>query len=947
MSKSERKNSKFWAEGARADQMLEPHIAGYADALARGYRAERSYHTQVCVEYHFKIDWRLADDQEPELPLPAYDPNAAPPPQESLSPEDEAKRRKRVKKLNERIRRWLKYRARKLNKVLATRASDPNTPYAALMGKLSGLDAPPKARQAFQEYYHEELENVRKLIAVAWEAKWKKLKTLAPGAPPAPFRNDVARKAFAALPQAQRDAYGTKAKNDADARRKVYKDALAEGPSKTPEARQRCIDNIGSFVGALMKGVSEYTGWQIIVEMGGPMPKWGGEIGTLHVSVGKNLDAVPVSFPAWGGDRFKSGVTQLFKDYLNTAYTAEQRAEAALAVTEAPPAAGTSLEAAEYQISPIPPAEEEEDDDSDSDSDSDEDSDSDSDSESDEEEGETRKRAKAKKPVKKKRKVDSPAVLTPVDTNASQSTDFTKLTQEELIKMQPPPDLSAMARNEWSKRRNAELMRRLDMRGSDIFSPPPPKTDNARPKPRRVAGEAATRRSTRKSVGDVEMPGPEMAGQEELSTPPPPVQMPLPPPEQTPAPPPPTQMLAPPPPQTTAPPLPTQTTVPPPPEQTFVTPPPTQTTAPPPPEQTFVTPPPTQTTAPPPPVQTPAPPPEQMPAPPPADSTSASPPPVQTLLPPLPEITPTPPPADSTPAPLPPVQTPLPPPPPPDMTSASPPPVNVDMEPASTPPPVDLAAARGEDVGADVVECPEDAPAWFGPELEKLLEVNLGRDFDFTLRAWAHLETTYESMRLDGHDWEKGKNGKKKKLGLPPTGRPDLLGEWIKNGRRTEKVISDVAEFETQIYDDRPIIDYFRCGLAVFFRSLLLPSPTGLLLIPQWTPAFSHLKGLDIRIELGLLDQGVVSRTVRQHPIQQSTRLQLASAFLASLHPSLTTGDSTWAKSRQNGGPLTCIRRYSDLRVAVSLQGFAGTLEKLPDWDLAPCGTRLCKNDKY
>ncbi|KAJ7605004.1 hypothetical protein FB45DRAFT_767774 [Roridomyces roridus] len=131
------------------------------------------------------------------------------------------------------------------------------------------------------------------------------------------------------------------------------------------------------------------------------------------------------------------------------------------------------------------------------------------------------------------------------------------------------------------------------------------------------------------------------------------------------------------------------------------------------------------------------------------------------------------------------------------------------MELESTPPTdtshgavdVDLAAARGEAIGADLVECQEDAPVWFGPELEKLMEVNLGRDFDFTLRAWAHLETTYELMRLNGHDWEKGKNGKKKKLGLPPTGRPDELGDWIKSGRRKEKVISDLDKFETQWSD--------------------------------------------------------------------------------------------------------------------------------------------------
>ncbi|KAK6997481.1 hypothetical protein R3P38DRAFT_2797855 [Favolaschia claudopus] len=71
--KKDRRNLKLWAEGAR-ESILQPHLAGYMDALERGWRAERDYLREVCNEFHARISWRVADDEEPDDPLPAYDP---------------------------------------------------------------------------------------------------------------------------------------------------------------------------------------------------------------------------------------------------------------------------------------------------------------------------------------------------------------------------------------------------------------------------------------------------------------------------------------------------------------------------------------------------------------------------------------------------------------------------------------------------------------------------------------------------------------------------------------------------------------------------------------------------------------------------------------------------------------------------------------------------------
>jgi hypothetical protein len=92
------KNNKLWAEGARED-LLRPHIEPYADVLERGWRAERDYLQKVCNEYHARISWRLADAEEPVLPLEPYDP-FAPPAVEDLSPEERTARHVRLEALN-------------------------------------------------------------------------------------------------------------------------------------------------------------------------------------------------------------------------------------------------------------------------------------------------------------------------------------------------------------------------------------------------------------------------------------------------------------------------------------------------------------------------------------------------------------------------------------------------------------------------------------------------------------------------------------------------------------------------------------------------------------------------------------------------------------------------------------------------------------------------------
>ncbi|KAK7027804.1 hypothetical protein R3P38DRAFT_2479059, partial [Favolaschia claudopus] len=331
IEKKDRRNLKMWAEGAR-ESILLPHLAGYTDALERGWRAERDYVRDVCNEFHARISWRVADDEEPEEPLPDYDPMAAPEVEELDAAETEAKRA-RVETLNARINRWLKYRAKKLRRpTMRNRANDP---WAVLLAKLAGVKAPPKARQGFQQYMHESYEtDIKPVVEARWKAQLVEedgVSSLKTGkAPNAPFRAQVARELFKELSDSERDELAQRAKDEAAELRREYLELMKGPPSRAPKDRQACIDNLGTFMTEVFKGVHEYTGLSCFAVFGGPIPMYQGDLRTLTVAYGRNQEPTPCHFPQWGKARFGQDVLEFMREWLKTAYTPAQCAEAAL-----------------------------------------------------------------------------------------------------------------------------------------------------------------------------------------------------------------------------------------------------------------------------------------------------------------------------------------------------------------------------------------------------------------------------------------------------------------------------------------------------------------------------------------------------------------------------------------------------------------------------------------
>jgi hypothetical protein len=143
----------------------------------------------------------------------------------------------------QRIRRWLKYRVKRLRRHVRTKISSEKDPWAILLAKLSGVTSPPKARQGYQQYMREQYTNpgsdLEKEVKARWAATPAAGSSVATAKEPnAPFRAEVARDLFAQLPDSDRNQYSARAKAEAVAAQAAYNKALNGTPGKSPEDRQ-------------------------------------------------------------------------------------------------------------------------------------------------------------------------------------------------------------------------------------------------------------------------------------------------------------------------------------------------------------------------------------------------------------------------------------------------------------------------------------------------------------------------------------------------------------------------------------------------------------------------------------------------------------------------------------------------------------------------------------
>ncbi|KAF7966208.1 hypothetical protein HWV62_39670 [Athelia sp. TMB] len=527
VDKKARKTSRLWAEGCR-ESILAPHVAPYADALSRSWVAERDYVARVQNEYHQLISWRLADNEEPPLPLPKYDPKL-PAPREELSHEEQELKSHTIAKKNKAIRRWLKYRARKLTKLAMSPDTNPEqNPFAALLAQLSGIAKPPqRARQGWQQFMHERNDDVvGPAVNAAWQAKQAEgLRSSDKNN--MSYRADIARTIYNNLSSDEQAMYMNNARKDKDAAIAAYKLAVERAlckDNRSPAQRQTCLDNVAAFMAPIMHGLKDMTGYHWVLLGGGPTPRLDGEIGTVHLNAGFNQSHTPMYWRQWDEGRFDQNVISFFKEYLETSFGPDDIAGAALS-----PA---SLDDAPYKLHSVPSGRHSDGDSDSGSSDSSSSSDSNSSVDSDLPSPARKKKKKpvSRKPTKQKENVagGSSAKRKRAGSDALAASKKSKLTAA--INKSSPQTLGSDGRaaqpipctndhdleRERNIARNKAMLESLNIQGSldDLFQtvpqpavpqpavPQPAATQPPRPKPRRkakVQEAAAARRSSRLS----------------------------------------------------------------------------------------------------------------------------------------------------------------------------------------------------------------------------------------------------------------------------------------------------------------------------------------------------------------------------------------------------------------------------------------------------------------
>ncbi|KIY60594.1 hypothetical protein CYLTODRAFT_447980, partial [Cylindrobasidium torrendii FP15055 ss-10] len=312
--KNQRKSRRGWAEGKR-EEVLQTFLPKFTQAISGGkpQSAVEDVLRDVYARFFYHFPWDAADDWDPET-IDDYDPDVVIEP-EMLSEEEQAEKRRVMKEKKSAIRRWLRHRAAKIRQMASDVRSDRlSDPYAVLLGKLSGIHKPKKARQAYQEWQSSqrssdprppepgmEPKSNSAYIDKATRSAWQNdpASKQSPLQIPGPFRQRIARELFAALPDDVRASYKKEAEEDAKRRRAAYVEALNSDNLEDPVARDLALVNLNDFVTPILAGIEQITGCMPVLSVVGPMGCSGGDICSLTIAHNLNLEAQPKTLFQW------------------------------------------------------------------------------------------------------------------------------------------------------------------------------------------------------------------------------------------------------------------------------------------------------------------------------------------------------------------------------------------------------------------------------------------------------------------------------------------------------------------------------------------------------------------------------------------------------------------------------------------------------------------------
>ncbi|KAJ7059031.1 hypothetical protein C8F01DRAFT_1255447 [Mycena amicta] len=318
-----------WAKGICEEKILEPGVGEYADAMRSGNRAAvRAFIQKKTNQYIFQLGWRSSLKAQPST-LPVWDETMILEEDKGLSAAEERAKAWIIEQTCERIARWYAYR---YDSTLGrgVKVGNPEDPYSVLLGDLAGISTVKKAQQGYQQYMHElyTLE-IGHVVNSRWAIEPDKPAD-ASRAAPAWYRAKIARELFKLLPEDRQADLKDRAKANAQRQRDEYAERVREASEQMPETLQRATDGLAAAMQPVIQGISEATGLQFFLVGGGPMPRYGGEIRTVHMSIGQNKAAAPTSFPKWKKVHFDKEILGSFKGYLETAFTAADHMKVAL-----------------------------------------------------------------------------------------------------------------------------------------------------------------------------------------------------------------------------------------------------------------------------------------------------------------------------------------------------------------------------------------------------------------------------------------------------------------------------------------------------------------------------------------------------------------------------------------------------------------------------------------
>ncbi|KAG1907610.1 uncharacterized protein F5891DRAFT_938521 [Suillus fuscotomentosus] len=299
-----------WVKNSRL-AFLNDHLSTYRERVNQGKSQANNYVHKVVKDYFKRYHWKLKVSDEPSENNPLQMES-----DESLSPVELKQKSQKIIAMQKAIKSWLDYCAKSSKKLLVRNGKPENNEWIRLLSQLSGVRRnKPKALQAHQRWSKDHFGTK---IKAHFLRKWRSAGL--PSKKMAAFRDKITCKHFKKLSKEEQTDWKDKAQAEGKAAIQEWKDRLEAAPSTSPIDRQVALDNLASFSGPILAGMSATLGMHVSLLVGGPEPRKQGKITVVSMHEGVDLGPIPCNWQTRDQKKFKM-VTKYFQKYLSQAYT--------------------------------------------------------------------------------------------------------------------------------------------------------------------------------------------------------------------------------------------------------------------------------------------------------------------------------------------------------------------------------------------------------------------------------------------------------------------------------------------------------------------------------------------------------------------------------------------------------------------------------------------------